>query len=65
LEFVQKKKISNLSYEVLNEENRGSHKVYTIGVKVGNKVIAQATDTKKKNAEQKASEIALEFLQNQ
>lgn len=64
LEFVQKKKITNLTYELLNEENRGTHKVYTIGVKLGDQIIAQATDTKKKNAEQKASEIALEFLIN-
>ncbi len=62
LEFVQKKKISSLSYEVLNEENRGSHRVYTIGVKIGGKLIAQATDVKKKSAEQKASELALEIL---
>lgn len=62
LEFVQKKKISSLSYEVLNEENRGNYKIYTIGVKLEGKIIAQATDVKKKNAEQKASEIALEFL---
>ncbi len=65
LEFVQKKKIPSLSYEVLSEENRGNHRLYTIGVKIGNKLVAQATDTKKKNAEQKASEIALEILQEQ
>lgn len=65
LEYVQKKKISSISYEVLQEENRGSHRVYTVGVKIGNKLLAQATDVKKKNAEQKASEIALEILQQQ
>lgn len=65
LEFVQKKKITSLSYEILNEENRGTHRVYTIGVKVGNKLVAQATDLKKKSAEQKASELALEILMNE
>ena len=63
LEFVQKKKLASLSYELINEEQRGNHKVYTVGVKLGDKIISQATDIKKKNAEQKASEIALEILQ--
>ncbi len=65
LEFVQKKKISSLSYEVINEENRGNHRIYTIGVKIGDKLIAQATDVKKKSAEQKASELALKILMNE
>lgn len=62
LEFAQKKKTEPISYELISEENRGSHKVFTVGVKLGKKIISQATDTKKKNAEQKASELALAEL---
>lgn len=62
LEFAQKKKTEPISYELIAEENRGSHKVFTVGVKLGKKIISQATDTKKKNAEQKASELALAEL---
>jgi ribonuclease III len=62
MEFVQRNRLEPLRYEVVGERGDGHNREYTVVVKLGEEVVGQGTDIKKKFAEQKASEAALRFL---
>lgn len=62
LEYIQKNKLEMPVYELVKEKQNGGLKIFTIACKVGDEVLGVGTGTKKKNAEQKASQIALERL---
>lgn len=59
MEYAQKQKMERVSYEVVAEENLGPVRQFTVAVRVGEEILGYGTDTKKKNAEQKASGEAL------
>lgn len=62
MEFAQKHKIEPIVYEIVEEKKDGIVKEFTVACKVQNEVLGYGTDKKKKNAEQKASEMALNKL---
>lgn len=62
LEYIQKNKMELPVYELVKEKQNGGLKIFTIACKVEGKVLGVGTGTKKKNAEQKASQIALDRL---
>jgi len=65
LQHVQKMKLAPISYELVSEEGSGHRKMYTIAVKIGDMEYGKASDFRKKIAEQKASEMALQKLEKQ
>jgi len=66
IEFVRKNKLDGFS--VLIEESdfeNQTHKIFTVSIVLGELKIAIATEPKKRMAEQKASEAALEWLKEE
>ncbi|MCS6904301.1 MAG: ribonuclease III [Bacteroidia bacterium] len=59
MEFAQKHKIEPIIYEVVEETFAGNIKEFTVACIIQDKVMGLGKDTKKKVAEQKASEMAL------
>ena len=59
LEYVQKEKLTPLSYELVSEEGDGRSKTFTVDVVIGQEVVARGRGPRKKVAEQNASEAAL------
>lgn len=62
MEYAQKNKMNPVRYEVVEERPSGRLREFTVAVKIGQQVLGYGTDTKKKFAEQKASEAALSKL---
>ena len=54
----------NLSYELIKEEGPEHDKTFTMEVRLGNRVLAQGSEKKKKTAEQMAAKAACELIQN-
>jgi len=65
LQYVQRMKLAAILYELVSEEGSGHRKIYTVAVKIGDVEYGRASDFRKKIAEQKASELALQNLENQ
>lgn len=59
MEFVQKNKLDDVTYELVEERANGKRREFTVAVKIGEEILGIGTDTKKKFAEQKASGEAL------
>ena len=59
LEHVQKEKLELLTFELLNESGEGKHKSFQVAVIIGETQWGVGVGTKKKIAEQNASEAAL------
>jgi ribonuclease III len=62
MELAQKRKLTPVSYEVTSERQLGAFREYTVACRVGTEIMGYGTDTKKKLAEQQASEQALARL---
>lgn len=63
LEYVQKEKLDNLCYELVEERGEGNDKHFKVVVKIGREVHGEGEGRKKKIAEQNASQDALINLQ--
>ncbi|NMC08975.1 ribonuclease III [Candidatus Microgenomates bacterium] len=61
-EVIQSKYKETPTYEVIKEEGPDHDKYFTIGLKVGNKVIAEGYGSSKQKAEEEAAKKALEIL---
>ena len=59
IEYVQKKKLGILEFEVLDEIGEGPHKTFRVQSMVGKRVLGFGEGKNKKTAEQRASEDAL------
>jgi ribonuclease III len=59
LEYVQKEKLDNLTYELVAEKGEGNDKFFRVQVKFGEKIMGTGEGKKKKIAEQNASQDAL------
>ncbi|MCB9231292.1 MAG: ribonuclease III [Bacteroidia bacterium] len=59
LEYVQKEKLEEIIYEVVAEKGEGKNKFFQVQVRIGEKVYGTGDGSKKKIAEQNASEVAL------
>ena len=59
IEYVQKKKLGILEFEVLDEIGEGPHKTFRVQSLVGDMILGQGEGKNKKTAEQRASEDAL------
>lgn len=59
IEYVQKKKLGILEFEVLDEIGEGPNKTFRVQSMVGNRVLGFGEGKNKKTAEQRASEDAL------
>ncbi|RMG60901.1 MAG: ribonuclease III [Bacteroidetes bacterium] len=62
IEYVQKAKLGQLNFQVIDEVGDGRNKVFRIQAKVGDKVLGIGEGKNKKTAEQRASENALQRL---
>ncbi|MDP3726966.1 MAG: ribonuclease III [bacterium] len=61
-EYVQGKKRGSPLYKVLSEEGPAHLRIFTVGVYVQSKLIAQGKGNSKQEAEKQAAELALETL---
>ncbi len=61
-EYTQSQKKGSPLYQVINEEGPAHARVFTIEVKVGDKVCGQGSGKSKQEAEEEAAKIALEML---
>lgn len=62
LEHVQKEKLDPIVYDLMRENGEGKNKHFVVQVRIGKKVVGKGEGSKKKIAEQKASEDALQKL---
>lgn len=65
LELAHANKIGHPHYKVIDEKGPEHKKEFTVEVYIGDKFYATGTGGNKKNAEQEASKVALEILNNQ
>lgn len=59
MEFVQKHKLDDIRYELVDEKTKNDRKVFKVAVIIGNDVLGYGLGTRKKLAEQQASAEAL------
>jgi ribonuclease III len=62
INYCQKQKIS-ANFKVLSEDKDGAKKIYHIGIEINDAIIAEASHTSKRAAEQLAAQHALEKIQ--
>lgn len=62
-ELLQKRGQENVSYQLLDEEGPDHDKSFKIGVYYQNRLLANAWGKNKKEAEQKAAQLAMETMQ--
>ncbi len=65
LEYAHANKIGHPHYKVIEEKGPEHKKEFTVEVYIGDKFYATGNGGNKKNAEQEASKVALEILNNQ
>jgi ribonuclease-3 len=65
LEFTQAKKIPIPIYFVIDEQGPAHKKLFTIGAKIGDRVLGEGKGSSKKDAEQIAAQEALEKLKSE
>ncbi len=63
MEYARRQKWDNLEFVTFEEGPEGRSKVYKVEIRNGDVVLGTASDPKKKIAEQKAAEVALQSLQ--
>lgn len=63
-EWVQRKPNAKISYDLVREEGPDHQKIFFVEVSVNGKISGQGNGKSKKEAEQKAAEIALNSLKN-
>ena len=61
-EILQKDSSEKISYEIIDEKGPDHKKEYVAVVKLGNKVLGQGEGNSKKEAEQKAADVALKNM---
>ena len=62
INYCQKQKIS-ANFKVLSEDKDGAKKIYHIGIEINDAIVAEASHTSKRAAEQLAAQHALEKIQ--
>lgn len=64
LEYVQMQRLENLEYNVIKEEGPQHEKLFTVQVKINNKILGTGNGKNKKSAEQIAAKNALQKIKN-
>ena len=52
------------TYEVINEEGPDHDKIFTVVVKIDDKIIGEGTGSSKQKAEERAAEIGIEYIES-
>lgn len=63
-ELAQSEYKATPTYEVINEEGPDHDKVFTVVVKIDNKIIGEGTGSSKQKAEERAAEVGIEYIES-